>query len=62
MEVPQIRRGLSEDYTDVWEAEENIGNYLTFYNNGRYHSALDYKTPREVYFNGKRNLKAGMDK
>jgi len=30
--------------------------------NNRYHSALDYKTPREIYFNGKRSLKAGMDK
>jgi len=30
--------------------------------NDRYHSALDYKTPREIYFNGKRSLKAGMDK
>ena len=28
----------------------------------RYYSALDYKTPKEVYFNGKRSLKAGMDK
>jgi len=51
-----------KDYTDVWEAEENIVNYFTFYNNESYQSALDYKTPKEVYFNGKRNLKAGMDK
>jgi len=30
--------------------------------NDRYHSALDYKSPKEVYFNGKKSLKAGMDK
>jgi hypothetical protein len=30
--------------------------------NDRYHSALNYKTPKEVYFNGKRSLKEGMDK
>jgi len=44
-----------------WDAEESIGNYFTFYNNNRHHSALDDKTPGEVYFNGKRSLKGGMD-
>lgn len=50
-----------KDYIDVWDAEENIGNYLTFYNNERHHSALSYKTPKEVYFNGKRTLTKGVN-
>jgi len=38
-----------KDYADVWEAEDNIGNYFEFYNTERSHSALGYKTPEEVY-------------
>ena len=38
-----------KDYADLWEAEDNIGNYFEFYNTERCHSALGYKTPEEVY-------------
>jgi len=38
-----------KDYVDVWDAEENIGNYFRFYNNERHHSALSYKTLKQVY-------------
>lgn len=39
-----------KDYRDGWEAREGIGNYFLFYNQERLHSALDYRTPAEVYF------------
>lgn len=42
-----------EDYGDVWEAEEIMGDYFMFYNKERPHSDLDYRTPEEVYFNEK---------
>lgn len=43
-----------KDYADVWDAEENIGKYFEFYNTERYHSALGFKTPAEVYFKRRR--------
>lgn len=39
-----------KDYRDGWEAREGIGNYFLFYNEKRLHSALGYRTPKEVYF------------
>ena len=36
-------------YETVAEARAGIGAYLDFYNNERYHQALDYRTPRDVY-------------
>jgi putative transposase len=36
-------------YDTVCEARLGIGAYLDFYNNRRYHQALEYRTPREVY-------------
>ncbi len=45
-----------KDYRDVWEAEESLRKYLSFYNNERPHQSLKYQTPAEVYRNGsKRN-------
>lgn len=38
------------DYGCVAEAREGLGRYFTFYNNERIHQALNYKTPREIYF------------
>ena len=38
-----------KDYAHVWDAEHNIRKYFEFYNTERYHSALGYKTPEEVY-------------
>jgi len=37
-------------YTTLKEAREGIGEYIKLYNKQRLHSALDYKTPDEVYF------------
>lgn len=43
-----------KDYNDVWEAEQGIRNYFMFYNTERLHSALGYKTPQQVYYEGRR--------
>jgi putative transposase len=38
------------EYKSVREAKKGIGEYFLFYNDERFHQALNYKTPREVYF------------
>lgn len=38
------------EYRSVKEARQGIADYFWFYNNERFHQALDYKTPKEVYF------------
>ena len=38
------------EYGSVREAKKGIGEYFLFYNDKRFHQALNYKTPREVYF------------
>lgn len=38
-----------KDYQTFAEALAGIGAYLHWYNHGRKHSALDYRTPAEVY-------------
>lgn len=43
------------DYQNVREAKQGIGGYFNFYNNERLHQALGYKTPAEVYFDGRNN-------
>ena len=40
-----------KDYETVYEATESISKYFNFYNNQRFHQALDYKPPRSVHFN-----------
>jgi putative transposase len=37
------------DYQTVAEARYGLGRYFDFYNNRRFHQALDYRTPAEVY-------------
>ncbi len=38
-------------YDSVREAKQAIGQYLSFYNQGRPHSSLDGQTPNQFYFN-----------
>jgi putative transposase len=38
-------------YAGASEARRSIANYIAFYNEQRPHSALDGRTPHEVYFN-----------
>jgi len=37
------------DYQTVAEARYGLGRYFEFYNNRRFHQALDYRTPSEAY-------------
>ena len=37
-------------YESVWECEKGIAEYIDYYNNGRLHSSLDYRNPKEIYF------------
>jgi putative transposase len=39
-----------KDYQSVWDAEDNIRDYIYRYNNIRLHESLGYKTPAELYF------------
>jgi len=39
-----------KNYQTVREAKEGISKYMVFYNQGRPHQSLDYRTPFEVYF------------
>jgi putative transposase len=41
------------DYDTVYDAEEGISRYTSFYNQERPHQSLDYKIPAEVYFDEK---------
>jgi putative transposase len=36
-------------YASVAEARQNIGAWLTFYNDARKHQSLGYRTPREIF-------------
>jgi putative transposase len=42
-----------KDYADGWEAEASLGAYFQFYNHERIHQALGYRTPAEVYAEGR---------
>jgi putative transposase len=39
-----------KDYADPGEARAGLGAYFRFYNEGRPHQALGYRTPAEVYY------------
>ena len=39
-----------KDYRTVEEAVSNLRRYFAFYNQHRFHQALDYRTPEAVYF------------
>lgn len=40
-------------YDCVSHAKKGLDNYFRFYNRGRPHTALDDKTPDEVYFDNR---------
>jgi len=42
-------------YTNIKEAREGIKEYINIYNSERLHSALEYLTPDEVYYEGANN-------
>jgi len=44
-----------QNYNTIKEARAGIEKYINLYNQERLHSALDYKTPDEVYFKGANN-------
>ena len=39
-----------KDYATLFDARDNLGEYLEFYNTGRRHSSLGRKTPSAVYW------------
>ena len=43
-------------YESVAEARAGIGAYLSFYNNERPHQALDYRTPAQVFKEGRNQV------
>ncbi len=44
-----------EEITNGFHAKRTITNWMTFYNQKRPHSALDYQTPDDAYSSGKTN-------
>ena len=42
-------------YSNIKEARKGISEYIDIYNKERLHSAIDYKTPDEVYYKGVNN-------
>ena len=42
-------------YKTLKEVRVGIGEYMRIYNQKRLHSALEYKTPDEVYYQGVNN-------
>lgn len=44
------------EYVDVPALKQAIQHYIEFYNNRRYHQALAYKKPAEIYFGGIKRL------
>jgi putative transposase len=43
-----------KDYADGWEAEASLACYFRFYCDTRLHQSLGYRTPGEVYREGRR--------
>lgn len=41
-----------QDYSTISELRKGINSYIDFYNNKRFHSALDYQKPMKVYRQG----------
>ena len=41
-----------EEYDSCKELKQEVAKYISFYNENRFHSSLDYQKPMEVYQNG----------
>ena len=41
-----------KDYSDVWEAERELGAYFAFFNRDGPHQSLGNRTPEEVWNRG----------
>lgn len=48
------------EYESIQELKKSIGAYIEFYNHKRFHQALDYKRPAEIYFGGQRENPVDM--
>ena len=42
-----------KEYATAWEAEASLASYFRFYSHERIHQSLGYRTPAEVYHNGR---------
>ena len=45
-----------------WELEQTISEFVTYYNNGRYHESLDNLTPADVYFGRAEEVKSRRER
>ena len=47
------------EFSSFEDAENTISRFIAFYHNARLQSAIDYRTPREVYEKRKENIIEG---
>lgn len=47
------------DYQNMTELKEGLEKYFSFYNNERFHQALEYETPDEIYYSAFTGEKSG---
>jgi putative transposase len=40
------------EYSSIMDLKSKVKKYIYFYNHNRFHSALDYKKPMNVYLEG----------
>ena len=56
MEEREVRGGYLKAYESVAEARAGIGAYLRFYNSERPHQTPDYRTPAQVFEEGRNQV------
>ena len=56
LEVVKYEQVYLHAYENVSAAKAGIGRYFVFYNSRRTHTALDRKTPDDVYFKSLESL------
>jgi putative transposase len=49
------------DYQNIPEARYGLENYFSFYNKERFHQALGYKTPEQIYFGEDKTITKASD-